>query len=133
MLDMHLDKVGNVQLLHKVLTADVKAAQHSSAHSLACCVLAARSRVGLFLPLTFMACRLSSAAYAAIACLAVEYVGLFLGVSLFLRAHNCLYILLHFAGAVVTGLIYTQVRTPSSCVQPATFLVQFGSGQNIRL
>jgi hypothetical protein len=54
-------------------------------------------------------CRLSSAAYAAIACLAVEYIGLFLGVSLFLRGHNCLYILLHFAGAIVTGLMYTQV------------------------
>lgn len=53
--------------------------------------------------------RLSSAAYAAIACLAVEYIGLFLGVSLFLRGHNCLYILLHFAGAIVTGLMYTQV------------------------
>lgn len=56
------------------------------------------------------ACRLSSAAYAGIACLAVEYLGLFLGVSLFLRAHNCLYILLHFAGAIVVGLMYTQVR-----------------------
>lgn len=55
------------------------------------------------------ACRLSSAAYAAIACLAVEYVGLFMGVSLFLRTHNCLYIILHFAGAIVTGLMYTQV------------------------
>lgn len=54
-------------------------------------------------------CRLSSAAYAAIACLAVEYLGLFLGVSLFLRAHNCLYIVLHFAGAIVTALMYAQV------------------------
>jgi len=58
-------------------------------------------------------CRLSSAAYAAIACLAIEFVGLFWGVSMFLRAHNCVYILLHFAGAIVTGLVYTQVGTSS--------------------
>jgi hypothetical protein len=43
------------------------------------------------------------------ACFAVEYVGLFAGVSLFMRAHTCLYILLHFAGAILTGLLYTQV------------------------
>ena len=55
-------------------------------------------------------CRLSSAAYAAIACLAVEFLGLFMGVSLFLKAHNCVYIMMHFAGAIVTALMYTQVR-----------------------
>lgn len=53
--------------------------------------------------------RLSGAAYAAMACFAVEYVGLFLGVSLFMRAHNCIYILLHGVGAVLIGLLYTQV------------------------
>ncbi|KAF8067348.1 hypothetical protein HT031_002396 [Scenedesmus sp. PABB004] len=52
--------------------------------------------------------RLSSLVYAAIACFAVEYVGLFAGVSLFMRGHCVLYIALHAAGAVVTGLMYTQ-------------------------
>lgn len=63
-------------------------------------------------------CRLSSTAYAAIACFAVEYVGLFTGVSLFLRAHNCLYIILHFVGAVTTGLLYTQVISLSTLSSP---------------
>lgn len=57
-----------------------------------------------------MLCRLSSAAYGAIACFAIEYIALFMGVSLFMRGHSCLYIMLHFVGAVVTGLLYTQVR-----------------------
>lgn len=69
----------------------------------------------------FVLCRLSSAAYAALACLAVEYIGLFLGVSLFLRGHNCLYILLHFAGAIVTGLMYTQVGQITAAVQHGCF------------
>jgi hypothetical protein len=57
--------------------------------------------------------RLSSIAYAAIACFAVEYCGLFMGFSLFLRAHNCLYILLHFMGTIITGLMYTQASAAS--------------------
>eukprot|EP00877_Chromochloris_zofingiensis_P003029 jgi/Chrzof1/12727/Cz07g05120.t1 len=51
--------------------------------------------------------QLQSLAYAAIACFCIEYVGLFLGVSIFFRGHCCLYIFLHFMGAVLTALFYT--------------------------
>jgi hypothetical protein len=53
--------------------------------------------------------RLCSVAYAAIVCFALEYVGLFLGVSIFMHGHSCLYIMLHFVGAILTGLMYTNV------------------------
>jgi hypothetical protein len=56
---------------------------------------------------------LRSLAAASVACFAVEYLGLFAGASIFMRGHTCLYILLHFAGAVLTGLFYTQVMTPA--------------------
>ncbi|KAI8467018.1 MAG: transmembrane protein [Monoraphidium minutum] len=52
--------------------------------------------------------RLRSLAASALACFAVEYAGLFAGASLFMRGHTCLYIILHFAGAVLTGLFYTR-------------------------
>jgi hypothetical protein len=65
----------------------------------------------LCLLLLLLICRLSSVAYAAIACFALEYLGLFLGVSIFMRGHSCLYIILHFVGAILTGLLYTNVST----------------------
>lgn len=40
------------------------------------------------------------------ACFAVEYSTLFLGVSIFMRGLNCFYVLLHFAGAILTALFY---------------------------
>lgn len=55
--------------------------------------------------------RLRSAAYVAVACFAIEFVGLFAGVSLFMRGHACLYILAHFVGTIIIGLLYTNVRT----------------------
>ncbi len=48
-------------------------------------------------------------AAASLACFAVEYLGLFMGVSIFMRPHTCLYILLHFAGAVLTALFCSRV------------------------
>lgn len=56
------------------------------------------------------------------ACFAVEYAGLFLGVSLFMRAHNCLYILLHSIGAVLIGLLYTQVGADEQQARHSTWL-----------
>jgi hypothetical protein len=56
--------------------------------------------------------RLRGLGGAALACFAVEYLGLFGGVSTFMRGHACAYILLHFAGAVLTGLFCSQVGPP---------------------
>jgi len=53
--------------------------------------------------------RLSSLASASLACFAVEYLGLFTGVSIFMRAHTCIYIVMHFAGTVVTAQFYAHV------------------------
>lgn len=33
-----------------------------------------------------------------------------MGISIFMRGHTCLYILLHFAGTVLTALFYSKVR-----------------------
>ncbi|WIA13054.1 hypothetical protein OEZ85_006660 [Tetradesmus obliquus] len=60
--------------------------------------------------------QLSSVAYAAIACFAVEYVGLFLGVSIFMHGHSCLYIVLHFVGAILTGLMYTNAWSAGALI-----------------
>ncbi|KAF6260695.1 hypothetical protein COO60DRAFT_1269252 [Scenedesmus sp. NREL 46B-D3] len=70
-------------------------------------MVTSHSTVRSLLPASVHVCRLSSVAYAAIACFALEYAGLFLGVSIFMRTHSCLYILLHFVGAILTGLMYT--------------------------
>ncbi|WIA33201.1 hypothetical protein OEZ86_006347 [Tetradesmus obliquus] len=78
--------------------------------------------------------QLSSVAYAAIACFAVEYVGLFLGVSIFMHGHSCLYIVLHFVGAILTGLMYTNAWSAGaliafvlvfSCIPAALELLTF--------
>eukprot|EP00873_Tetraselmis_striata_P034954 jgi/Tetstr1/455218/TSEL_042066.t1 len=47
-------------------------------------------------------------AYTAMATLLVEVVGLFAGATIFNRGLTCLYILLHFIGAILTGLFVEQ-------------------------
>lgn len=64
-----------------------------------------------------LACRLDPLAYTAMATLLVELVGLFAGATIFNRGLTCLYILLHFIGAILTGLFVEQVSHPSA--QPA--------------
>ncbi len=64
--------------------------------------------------------------YIALACFALEYLTLLSGVSIFFRTLNCSHILLHFTGAVLVALFYTQVRSSSqatiscSCTRAAT-------------
>jgi hypothetical protein len=53
--------------------------------------------------------RLQISAYVALACFALEYLTLLSGVSIFFRTLNCSHILLHFTGAVLVALFYTQV------------------------
>jgi hypothetical protein len=60
---------------------------------------------------------LTAAAYAALACFAIEYTTLFSGVSIFFRTLNFSHILLHFVGAILAALFYTQVGAIHSCTQ----------------
>jgi hypothetical protein len=48
-----------------------------------------------------------------VACFIIEYIGLFTGVSIFQKGHACAYILLHFAGTILTALFYTNVSHDS--------------------
>lgn len=72
--------------------------------------------------------RLQSAVWAALACFALEYATLFSGVSLFFRTLNCSHILLHFVGAILTALFYTQASSSSRmawslCATPHRWLL----------
>lgn len=60
--------------------------------------------------------KLAAAAWTAIACFAVEYLGLFMGVSIFMHSHSCLYILLHFIGTILVSLLYSQTWTAAALV-----------------
>ncbi|KAG2486512.1 hypothetical protein HYH03_014814 [Edaphochlamys debaryana] len=42
--------------------------------------------------------------YGAIACFGIEYIGLFLGISMFFPQIMSLYVILHFLGAILVGL-----------------------------
>lgn len=57
--------------------------------------------------------RLYGLAWGAVACFIVEYIGLFSGVSIFFKGHACAFILLHFVGAVLTAMYYTNVSSRS--------------------
>lgn len=46
--------------------------------------------------------------WTAIVCFIIEYVGLFLGVSMFAKFLNSSYIMLHFVGTILTTLFYTE-------------------------
>ncbi|MEW5297599.1 MAG: hypothetical protein WDW38_006774 [Sanguina aurantia] len=67
---------------------------------------------------------LSAISYAAIACFAVEYVSLFLGVSMFLNHVMALNILAHSAGLILTVLFYINGWTLSSYI---AFFVVFNA------
>lgn len=55
--------------------------------------------------------------YAAMACFAVEYICLFLGVSIFFRALTVIYALLHFSGTVTAALLYAE-GWPANAIIP---------------
>ena len=54
-------------------------------------------------------CRLTGFAYAALACFGVEFITLFLGVSLFMRPIMLINIVLHFVGLILVILFYVDV------------------------
>ena len=54
-------------------------------------------------------CRVAGFAYAALACFGVEYITLFLGVSLFIRPMMTLNIVAHFVGLILIILLYVDV------------------------
>lgn len=56
-----------------------------------------------------MADRVTGFAYAALACFGVEYITLFLGVSLFIRPMMTLNIVAHFVGLILVILLYYDV------------------------
>jgi hypothetical protein len=57
------------------------------------------------------ACRVQGLSYAALACFGIEYITLFMGVSIFLRPLNLLNILAHGVGLILTILLYVDVST----------------------
>jgi hypothetical protein len=54
-------------------------------------------------------CRVQALCYAAFGCFGIEYISLFLGISMFVPSVMGFNVLLHFAGAVLVGLLYTDV------------------------
>jgi hypothetical protein len=63
-----------------------------------------------FVPLNCVACgrSMQGLLWTAVVCFIVEYVGLFLGASMFSPTLNSSYIMLHFVGAILTTLFYVQ-------------------------
>lgn len=60
--------------------------------------------------------RLSGVVYASMACFAIEYASLFLGVSIFMRGLNCLHTLLHTLGAILVSLFYMRAWPVDSMI-----------------